>query len=389
MILSAISITVIIIYLLLIGLLIYGFDKVKLFQLQDLPAKTKFSIVIPFRNEAKNLPRLLASISKLNYPKSLFEIILVDDDSSDESVLIIEPFISKRPFDKVHTEGRQKTQADSRVLQNKRYSNSPKKDAITTAIAVSKFDWIITTDADCILPTYWLDVFDECIQTKHTDCIVAPVTYHGENSFFNRFQILDFLSLQGATIGGFGIHKPFMCNGANFGYRKSAFKALNGFEGNSDIASGDDIFLLEKFIQKNSRNVHYLKSQSAIVTTKPSKSVSELIQQRLRWATKTSRYTKGVAKGIGIIVLLGNLVCLVLIPATILNGMALKTAIALFVIKFSIDFLLLFKTSRFFKQETLLLSYLFSSLLYPFFSVYIVLLSLFKSYEWKGRTFKK
>ncbi len=389
MMLSAIAITVIIIYLLGIGLFIYGFDKVNHFQLQDLPAKTKFSVVIPFRNEAENLPRLLASISKLNYPKSLFEIILVDDDSSDESVAIINKFISKRPFDKVYTERSRSTQGDIRVIQNKRHSNSPKKDAITAAIEVSKFDWIMTTDADCILPTYWLDVFDECIQTKRTDCIVAPVTYRGENSFFNRFQILDFLSLQGATIGGFGIHKPFMCNGANFGYRKSVFKALNGFDGNSEIASGDDIFLLEKFIKKDSQNVHYLKSQKAIVTTKPAKSVSELIQQRLRWATKTSRYTNRFAKGVGIIVLLGNLVCLALIPAVVLNVMALKTAIALFVIKFSIDFLLLFKTSRFFKQETLLLSYLFSSFLYPFFSIYIVLLSLFKSYEWKGRTFKK
>jgi hypothetical protein len=117
--------------------------------------------------------------------------------------------------------------------------------------------------------------------------------------------------------------------------------------------------------------------------------MSDLIHQRLRWASKTSRYTNTFAKATGIIVLLSNLVCLALLPAVILNSMPIKNAIALFVIKFSIDLLLLFKTSRFFEQETILLSYLFSSVLYPFFSVYIVLLSLFKSYEWKGRTFKK
>ena len=320
----------------------------------------------------------------MNYPTSLFEIILVDDDSDDDSVFFIEKILDTKSSKKDFT-----LIKNIRIIKNKRASNSPKKDAITTAITVSKFDWIITTDADCVLPTYWLDVFDECIQTKKSDCIVAPVTYKGENSFFNRFQILDFLSLQGATVGGFGLNKPFMCNGANFGYRKSLFNTLNGFEGNTNIASGDDIFLLEKFIKQDAQKVHYLKSKKAVVSTNPAKDISVLIQQRLRWASKTSHNSNGFAKGVGLIVLLGNLVCIMLIPTVLLGYISLKTAIALFIIKFSIDFLLLFKTSRFFKQETLLLSYLFSSLLYPFFSVYIVLLALFKSYEWKGRTFKK
>jgi biofilm PGA synthesis N-glycosyltransferase PgaC len=384
MIFSTLSITLIIVYLLLIGLLIYGFDKVDDFKFQDLPAKTKFSIVIPFRNEAKNLPKLLASIIALNYSKSLFEVILVDDDSEDDSVAIIEKILntksSKKNFAIID---------NIRIIKNIRTSNSPKKDAITAAITVSKFNWIITTDADCILPTFWLDTFDEYIQTKNPNCIVAPVRYQGKNSFFNRFQTLDILSLQGATLGGFGLGRPFMCNGANFGYQKSVFKAVDGFKGNNEIASGDDLFLLEKFINRDSGKVNYIKSIDAVVTTNPVKHFPDLIHQRVRWASKTSRYKSWFAKGVGIIVLLGNLVCLALIPAVILEYATLKIAIALFIIKCCIDFLLLFKISRFLKQETLLLSYLFSSLLYPFFSVYIVLLSLVKSYEWKGRSFKK
>ena len=384
MILYTIVTTVIIIYLILIGLLIYGFEKVDHFKLQDLPAKTKFSIVIPFRNESENLPQLLASISRLNYPKPLFEIILVDDDSEDESTAIIKKFLAKKSSKKNFT------RIDNiRIIQNKRYSNSPKKDAITAAIAISKYNWIITSDADCILPPFWLDTFDEHIQIKNPNSIVAPVRYHGENSFLNRFQTLDFLSLQGATIGSFGLHRPFMCNGANFGYKKSVFKTVDGFEGNNKIASGDDLFLLEKFSKQDSKKVHYLMSIEAVVSTNPAKNRTELIQQRLRWASKTSRYNNWVTKGVGVIVLLGNLVCLAFIPAVLLEYLTFKTAITLFIIKFSIDFLLLFKTARFFKQETLLLSYLFSSLIYPFFCLYIVLLSLFKSYEWKGRTFKK
>ncbi len=381
---SIIVIIIIIFYLLLIGLLTYGFDKVDHFKLQDLPAKTKFSIVIPFRNEAENLPKLLASISRLNYPKSLFEVIFVDDASEDDSVSIIKKILDtkslKKDFIRID---------NIRIIENERTSNSPKKDAITTAIKGSKFNWIITTDSDCVLPKYWLDTFDECIQTKSSNCIVAPVTYHGENSFFNRFQTLDFLSLQGATIGGFGIKRPFLCNGANFGYRKSSFQNVNGFEGNTNVASGDDIFLLEKFIKHDAEKIHYLKSQKAVVTTNPTTTISSLIQQRLRWASKTSRYDNWFAKGVGLVILLGNLVCIAFIPLVLFNLLSTKIAIALFIIKFSIDFLLLFKSSRFFKQETLLLSYLFSSIIYPFFNVSIAFLSFFKSYRWKGRTSKK
>jgi len=380
---ALLAIITIIIYLFVIGVLIYGFDKIKDFKLQDLPPKTKFSIVIPFRNEAENLPRLLNSITKLNYPNGFFEVILVDDDSEDDSVLIIEKILK--------TLSKQKNTLAStiRIIKNERTSNSPKKDAITSAIKQSKHHWIITTDADCVLPKYWLDTFDECIQINQPNCIVAPVTYHGKTSFFNRFQTLDILSLQGATIGGFGIQKPLMCNGANFAYLKSEFISVNGFQGNDTISSGDDIFILEKIWKKAPKKVHYLKSKKAIVTTYPVKNIDQLIQQRLRWASKTSNYNNWFAKCVGLIVLLGNLTCLLLMPAAFLNYITPKIAIALFVIKFSIDFLLLFKAARFFKQENLLLSYIFSCLIYPFFSVYIAFLSFFKSYHWKGRSVKK
>jgi len=270
---STLAITIIIIYLFLIGWLIYGFDKVKDFKLQDLSVKTKFSVVIPFRNEVKNLPKLLTSISELNYPKSMFEIILVDDDSEDESVKTINDFLKNTDFNKPNQT------RSIKVIKNERISKAPKKDAITSAIKVSKYNWIVTTDADCILPKYWLDTFDEYIQTTSVNCIVAPVAYLGKNSFFNHFQALDFLR--------------------------------------------------------------------------------------------------------------GNFICLAFIPLALFNLLNTRIAITLFIIKFSIDFLLLFKTSRFFKQETLLLSYMLSSILYPFFNVGIALLSFFKSYRWKGRTTKK
>ncbi|WP_304142689.1 glycosyltransferase [Mesoflavibacter zeaxanthinifaciens] len=231
-----VAVIILLLYLLLIGKFAFAIDKVSEFKLENIPAKTKFTVVIPFRNEAENLPTLFKSISKLNYQTSLFEIILVNDDSEDLSKDIVTKFISNSAL-------------DITLIENERQSNSPKKDAISSAIKISKYDWIITTDADCVLPKYWLDSFDTFIQQNDAKMVVGPVTYHQVNGFLKHFQLLDFLSLTGSTIAGFGIGKPFLCNGANLAYKASFFNSMNGFEGNDTIASGDDIFLMEKALK--------------------------------------------------------------------------------------------------------------------------------------------
>lgn len=370
------------VYVLLIGSLILGFDKIKVFKLEKSVSKTTFSIIVPFRNEAENLPILLESISKLNYPKHLYEVIFVDDDSEDDSANSINKVLDTS---RLHRD----TRTDITLIKNERKTKSPKKDAITSAINLAKYEWIITTDADCQLPEFWLNSFDEFIQQTQPKCVVAPVTYHDNTHFLNRFQLLDILSLQGATIGGFGINKPFLCNGANFAYQKSIFKALNGFEGNTNIASGDDIFLLEKIVTFYPKESHYLKCEKAIITTKPQQSWQELVSQRIRWAAKTSAYNNGFGKLTGLIVLLMNALIVAVLLFTLLNTFSAKILLYILVIKLYLDFLLIYKTASFFNQRNILKSYLIGFLLYPFFSVYVAFLSVFNDYTWKGRTFKK
>lgn len=371
-----IAVIILLLYLFLIGKFAFAIDKVPEFKLQDIPAKTKFSVVIPFRNEAENLPTLFKSISKLNYQTSLFEIILVNDDSEDLSEEIVTKFISTSAL-------------DITLIENERQSNSPKKDAISSAIKISKYDWIITTDADCILPKYWLDSFDSYIQQNDVKMVVGPVTYHQVNRFLKHFQLLDFLSLTGSTIAGFGIGKPFLCNGANLGYKRSFFSDINGFEGNDTIASGDDIFLMEKTLKADKNSVKYLKSKHAVVQTIPQPNFKSLLSQRIRWANKTSNYDNGFAKLVGLLVLLVNSVIVVGFVLMVLGLFQLKIFAYLLVLKLLIDFLLIYKTSVFFNKENALKYYLPSSLLYPFFSVYVAVIGSFSTYKWKNRRFKK
>lgn len=362
-------------YVLLIGSFIYGFDKVTEFQHEESKADTKFSIIIPFRNEENNLPELLNSILNLKYPILNFEIIFIDDASNDASVEIIRDYLVG-------------TKIEFKIIQNKRNSNSPKKDAITAAIELALYEWIVTTDADCILPKFWLNNFDNFINKNDCKLISAPVTYYNIHTFLDKFQTLDFLSLIGATIGSFGIQKPFMCNGANLAYKKDFFKMLNGFEGNDNISSGDDVFLLQKALKNNSNSVRFLKAKEAIVFTKPQPNFKSLKYQRIRWASKTKHYNNSFGKLTGFIVLLMNTTLIAALVFVGIDVLDFKTLVVSFGLKIAIDFMLLYKTTSFFNQKSLLKSYIINAVIYPLYCVYIALFSIFLSYKWKDRDYK-
>jgi len=378
--LEGILIITTLIYLVLMGYMVYGFDQIEDFKLTDLKASTKFSIIIPFRNEANNLLVLLKSITELKYPTSHFEVLLINDDSNDSSVEIIQNYLENLDPN---------LGLNIKVLSNIGFSNSPKKDAITLGVNKASNSWIITTDADCMLPPYWLDAFDEKIQSSDSISIIGPVALINEPSFLNKFQILEVLGLQGSTIGSFGMKKPLMCNGANFSYQKSVFLDCQGYKGNNDIASGDDLFLLEKFLNYSKDQVHYLKCKKAIVSTRGEANLKSVISQRIRWASKTSNFGEWFTKLVGLIVFLVNLSLITILPLILSNMMSLTIGFALIIIKLGIDFLMVFKASRFFNQENVLLYFLFSGILYPVFSILIVFLSIILPYRWKGRTFKK
>ena len=371
------SAVILALYCSLIIAFIIGFDRVENFSKTNITPSTKFSVIISFRNEAENLEELLQSISTLNYPKELFEILLINDDSVDDSVHLIKNFTPDN--DKLNI----------KIITNNRRTNSPKKDAIQTAILQANFEWIITTDADCIVPENWLKIFDAYIQKYESKLIAAPVTYVANKTLFEQFQLLDFLSLQASTIGSFGIRAPFLCNGANLCYEKKAFIKVNGFKGNEHIASGDDTFLLEKLFKQYPEKVHFLKSNEVIVKTKPQKSFKELLSQRIRWAAKTTAFTNRFAKFVGITVLLMNLLVVMSLVLFLFNLIFWELLLAIVITKFILDYILLSKAYRFYKQHLLFRSYCIGSLFYPFFSMFVAIVSLQTTYSWKGRRFNK
>lgn len=373
-------ILILIIYVLLycgyIVALAHGITKVKAFEVHDKAPQTTFSIIIPFRNEDQNLRRFLESIAALDYPTEKFELLFVDDFSEDFSVNVINKW--RMQNGKIQTT----------LLENLRLSSSPKKDAISRAVPVIENQWIITTDADCIVPTTWLKTFNDYILANDVNMIAAPVAYDGKLSFLHHFQRLDMLSLQGVTMGSFGIGNPFMCNGANFAYTKKSFTDLGGFAGNNSVASGDDVFLLQKAVLEDISKVHYLKSKNAIVKSKPVNSWFQLLQQRVRWGSKTSDYRNYFGVELAMVTLLGNFAIVLLAILAIFEIIDWRIAVAVFAVKSVPDVVLLFKTNRFLNNGRFFFP-LFSAIFYPFFCVTVVLVAVFGKYEWKGRNYKR
>lgn len=355
-------------YTIIIIAFIIGLNKLPKLKINTNLKPKQFSVIIPFRNEANNLNNLLNSISKLDYPKSAFEIFLIDDESTDDSLEIIKQWKTKLP--------------NLTVLQNNRNSNSPKKDAIKVGILNANFDWIITTDADCILPNQWLQAYNYKITTDNSLFIAGPVLLQSSNNLVQQYQKLETISLLGTTTGAFGLKNPIMCNAANMGFHKNTFLEIQNKKAYS-ITSGDDIFTLETFSKKHPNNTHYLNSINAIVLTSAEKNWKNVIQQRIRWAAKSTAYTNTFTKLTGLIVLIIQIRIVLGIFLT-----PLSTSI-IWITKVGVDFILILFTAQKFKQNVSFVYYLFSATLYPFINTYIGIRALFGGYKWKNRQFKR
>ena len=338
----------------------------------------KVTIIVPARNEEENIVTCLESILNINYPKKLFEIIVVDDHSSDATFLLVNKFA------KINPQVRLLKLTDA-VKNGK--NNSFKKLAIEMGIENANGELIITTDADCIVPRDWLLLIASFYEINKCSFIAAPVNFYQENSFFEKFQSLDFIGMMGVT--GAGIHTGWMnmCNGANLAYTKKIFEKVDGFQGIDDLASGDDILLMQKIAVRFPNEIGFLKNKKATVLTTPKPTVKSFMAQRLRWATKAANYTEWKITFILSIVFFYCMAILISFFCSFMDGpkwFFLFTVLIL--IKTAADYFFLDKMADYFNRKDLMKTYVGSQLLHILYIVVIGCLSnVKKQYRWKGR----
>jgi len=240
-----------------------------------------------------------------------------------------------------------------------------------------------------LLQPLWINLYDQELQETDLKMVAGPINFIStETGFLEAFQKLDLSSLIGTSIGSFGLGTPLVSNGANLLFSKTAFYDVLGYQGNMNIASGDDMFLMEKFKNNYPDKIKYLKAHDAIVYTDTVKDLSQFINQRLRWSAKSSAYGSVYIKLVGLVVGLAN-VSLIILYFLAIFGVSLNIVLSTIFIKLIVDFWLIAISSSFLKDTRQLLYYPIMAVVYPFYVLGIATVSQFKTFEWKGRRFQK
>lgn len=319
----------------------------------------KVSVLIAARNEEKNIEKLLESLKKQSFPKELFEVIIVNDHSTDNADEIINDFINKNK------------ELDVKLLKAEK---TGKKHSISQALHSAINELVIVTDADCVLNDLWIESIVGFYQEEKCKMILAPVLLSPAENLFEKMQVLEHLSLIGSTAGSASIGFPVMCNGANMAYERKAALEVEKFRKDFDIPSGDDMFLLEQFVKcYGHNNVKFLLSKSAVVKTKTCKTIKDFFRQRRRWVSKTKSYTSWKVIVTALIVLFFNLSIISLLVSAFFVPALWSIYILLTLLKFFIDFPLLKNITNFMNQGSLLKWVLPLEIIYPFYVVFTAL----------------
>jgi glycosyltransferase involved in cell wall biosynthesis len=319
---------------------------------------TAVSVIVACRNEQEHLPVLLDCLANQSYLKGAFEVIIVNDNSSDTTAV---------------TAGQFKGIEKLRVIDN---AGTGKKLAIRTGVNAAGGRLIITTDADCRMEKNWLRTIAAYFEKFQPDMIICPVKIEGTgNGFLSRFQELEFLSLQGVTAGSAVSGKATMCNGANLAFTKEAY---NRHSGNlyDELASGDDIFLLHSLKNEESAKIIWLESNDSLITTSSSPTILSLLKQRKRWVSKGKAFKDRFTITLGIVTFVTILLQVYLLAEGIVCLSLLWIFLLVYLLKSVPDFLILLNTSARYNKQKLLLWYLPVSLIYPFYVLAVVCYSL-------------
>jgi cellulose synthase/poly-beta-1,6-N-acetylglucosamine synthase-like glycosyltransferase len=356
----------------------HWFLKLKVYQPQQPQPSINFTIIIPARNEAANIGNCVSSILQQNYPSELYEIIVIDDHSTDETAAIVQAL-------QASNNNIQLIQLADIVFDQP--LNSYKKKAIETAIGRATNDWIVTTDADCVAQTNWLALYNDYIVTNEVVFVGAPVVFTNDGSVLAAFQCIDFMALQGITAASVSAGFHAMCNGANLAFKKTVFYAVEGYKHVDKIASGDDMFLMNKIQNKYPKRIGFLYHPQAVIATLPMPTVRSFLNQRIRWASKTNSY-----QDIRIVVILWAILILnigqVLMPLLVFwQPTVLWYWLGLLATKTFVEALFALDIAAFFKIK-LRAWHLLLQFPHIVYTAMAGTFGLFGNYQWKGRTVK-
>ncbi len=361
------------IYAVLVCYMRAGWSALPFFVKKSTP-KTKVSVLIAARNEAANIGRTLSDILAQDFPAELLEIIVVDDHSTDDTAAVVLTFAERG--------------VKLLKLNESQPLNSYKKKAISLAIEMATGGFIITTDADCRMEKDWLATVVTFAEEKGHVLVSSPVVYSQQKGFFEELQTLEFLYLIGLGAAGIGKRHASTCNGANLAYRRDVFYELGGFNGIDHLASGDDELFLHKVASIYPDRIGFCKSRDAIVYTDAKRTLRGFINQRRRWASKSTHYKNKGIVALGVVIWLFNLLLLFTGLAPFIfevSGYLVGGSLIAITLKLTVETYFLYPLCRFARRTDLLAYLPILTILHVVYMVYIGVAGNLGKYQWKGR----
>ncbi len=333
------------------------------------------TLIIPFRNESENILNNLKSIESQSFSDDKFEVIYVNDNSTDDSLTKLETAIKK---------------SNIKILDvNNTYAKAHKKRAIEKAIEKAKGEIIVTSDADCDYNTGWIETIVGCFD-ETTGFVSGGVDFYSDGTVFQDLQQLEFSGLIIAGAGLIGAGKPTICSAANIAFLKKAFNLVGGYSDNLNLSSGDDEILMQKIHANTNYKIKFCTNINALVKTKPNRNFSDFFNQRKRWSSKSLFYQNKLLIFQLILIFFFFLsIILELLFGLFYNSIFYLLFILFFSVKILVEFFVMKKGSKIIYNRGKLSRFLIAELFHIPYIILSAVSGLAGNYNWKGRRIKR
>ncbi len=228
------------------------------------------SLIVPARNAADTLIPLLQDLYAQQWPKEWTEVLVVDDGSTDTTAALVRGMMPRWP--------------GLRLISA---TGAGKKAAISQGVEEARGAWVVLTDADARCGPQRVRCIMAQAGPTGPDMLLMPVETRSAGGILQGIQADEQAALLGAAVGMALAGRPLLANGANMAFRKEAFTAVGGFQGDT-WASGDDVLLLRRMV-KAGRKVRYLLDAGVLVSVQAERDATAFLRQRMRWAGNMRR----------------------------------------------------------------------------------------------------
>lgn len=228
------------------------------------------SVIVAARNEESNIESCIQSLSEIKYPKELLEIILVNDNSNDNTYNKMLELTEGLDYFEV---------INSREVKSKNLKG--KANAIDTAIEMCRGEIILSTDADCCVPPGWVNETVKYYEGR-TGMVCGFTVMKNDNRIFDIMQSIDWLYLLTLASSSAGLKMILSCVGNNLSFRKKAYLKTGGYS-SINFSVTEDLALMRKINLEKQFSVLFPVDKSCLVKTSSCKTINELFSQKRRW----------------------------------------------------------------------------------------------------------